>query len=139
MCGIARSYLQGTLGREQFRERVTIDCIIARELFLGKKTRDRFQRKWSGSARLEARLALEQTLERKTALLRRRGLCTPAESSQKCSGCGEHRAPDQASPPAVERRTAASTSIIHCCFFKLISVSAALRPSPTRAGSSKTQ
>src|SRR5712692_985821 len=108
MCRIARSCREGAFGTEQFGECVAINGVIARQLFLRKKTRDRFQRKCSGSARLEARLALEQTLERKTALLRRCGLCTPAESSQKCSGCGEHRAPDQASPPAVERRTAAS-------------------------------
>src|SRR5260370_40920120 len=124
MCRIARSCREGAFGSEQFREGVAISGVIARELFLRKKTRDRFQRKGSGSARLEARLALEQTLERKTALLRRRGLCTPAQSSQKCSGCGEHRAPDQASPPAVERPTAAATSIMHFFVFQSLSVTA---------------
>src|SRR5260370_12709248 len=120
MCRIARSCREGAFGSKQFGEGVAINGVIARELFLRKKTRDRFQRKWSGSARLEARLALGQTLARKTALLRRRGLCTPAESSQKCSGCGDHRAPDQSSPPALHRRPAPSTSIIHCLFFQLI-------------------
>src|SRR5260370_35322105 len=107
MCRIARSCREGAFGSEQFREGVAINGVIARELFLRKKTRDRFQRKWSGSARLEAMLALEQTLERKTALLRRRGLCTPAGPSQKCSGCVEHRPPDQTTRPAVQRAPAA--------------------------------
>src|SRR6266851_4806190 len=114
MCRIARSCREGAFGSEQFREGVAINGVIARELFLRNKTRDRLQRKWSGSAGLEARLVLEQTLERKPALLRRRGLCTPAESSQKCSGCGEHRAPHQASPPAVERSATMLVPMLHC-------------------------